>query len=867
MIFSRKNKASILFFIFYFSFLPIGVIFSHTVFAAPVIDTVTPNNGFFSGGTDVTINGSGFVREYRRPITITNSLTAQTDYTISSTIDTAALITAGKMRSDCGNLRFRDSDDLTNLNYWIESGCNSANTLIWTKVPSIPIGSKTIYVHYGDPALLSNSNGPGTFLEFDDFEDGNTNGWTVNGDGSLSAIAGAAKDGSYGAELKKTVADGIVAATLVNTYRDVEIDSWVRVPDADVLTTAQSGHVYNFVDLNNYYKIIIYDSGATELLRIQRITSGGGRNLGSLTLAVDPSAWYKVTSRLRLGSSGSGFTYSILLNGVNVMENFNSNSVSLNKIGILSGYTLNNRAWIDTFRVRKFMSTEPTRRMGVEETLIPKVVFDTIDATNVIFVGTTELTAVTPAHSLGSVNVKVTNFNGEFGILNNGYTYVNPPPTISSVTPNIGYTTGGNSVEVIGNNFLANPGVSFDGVAGTGVILNSPTSITVTVPSRLTPATVNVVVTNSDNQSATLSGGYTYEYPPPEILGITPGWGFMLGEETVIINGQNFVDTPTVLFGDLPAIVTFISPTSLSVIVPTTTVFGLVDVRITNPDAKFSVLSDGYWYDPLENGDSTNINSTSSKWAWNDRIGWINFYTSGNVNVFSTRLEGYAYNPEIGYIALNCNSTPNGDICAESDFKVTNDGNGNLSGWAWSDGIGWISFNCSNTSSCGTSNYKVTINTNSTDDGSDFLGWAWNDIVGWISFSCANTNICGISDYKVSTSWKKASIVGKLTSPVFDTGISSALNNIIWNGDLPNGTNVQFQIASANASSGPWEYFKGPDGTNNSFYQTSGPGTSVSINRQHHNNYRYFRYRIILTSDFLQTVTPKIDDVIINYSP
>lgn len=52
-----------------------------------------------------------------------------------------------------------------------------------------------------------------------------------------------------------------------------------------------------------------------------------------------------------------------------------------------------------------------------------------------------------------------------------------------------------------------------------------------------------------------------------------------------------------------------------------------------------------------------------------------------------------------------------------------------LTGYAWSDTIGWISLNCSNTSSCGTSNYAVSVATNG-----DLTGYAWSDNIGWIQF-------------------------------------------------------------------------------------------------------------------------------------
>ena len=106
---------------------------------------------------------------YRRPITIT-STTSLSNYQILIQVDTASLISAGKMRSDGGDIRFTDSDGVTLLNYWIEPGTiNTANTRIWVKVSSIQAGSKTIYLYYRNPSATSQSNGDATFLFFDDF--------------------------------------------------------------------------------------------------------------------------------------------------------------------------------------------------------------------------------------------------------------------------------------------------------------------------------------------------------------------------------------------------------------------------------------------------------------------------------------------------------------------------------------------------------------------------------------------------------------------------------------------------------------------------------------------------------------------------
>jgi len=109
--------------------------------------------------------------QYRRPITINNTANSNlTDYQVLVKVDTATLINEGKLRSDCGDIRFVDGTDETELSYWIESGCNTTNTTIWVKVPSIPANSSVeIWMYYGNSELKSASDGHAVFEQFDDF--------------------------------------------------------------------------------------------------------------------------------------------------------------------------------------------------------------------------------------------------------------------------------------------------------------------------------------------------------------------------------------------------------------------------------------------------------------------------------------------------------------------------------------------------------------------------------------------------------------------------------------------------------------------------------------------------------------------------
>ena len=122
---------------------------------------------------------------------------------------------------------------------------------------------------------------------------------------------------------------------------------------------------------------------------------------------------------------------------------------------------------------------------------------------------------------------------------------------------------------------------------------------------------------------------------------------------------------------------------------------------------------------------------STSGYAWSENTGWIDF---SQVTVSSSVLSGYAYSPNIGWLSLNCDNTSS---CGTTDYKVSNS-SGTLSGYAWSENTGYVDFS------------QATINTST----GIFSGYAYSPNIGWISFNCANTSSCGTVDYKVTTAWR-----------------------------------------------------------------------------------------------------------------
>jgi acid phosphatase len=147
-------------------------------------------------------------------------------------------------------------------------------------------------------------------------------------------------------------------------------------------------------------------------------------------------------------------------------------------------------------------------------------------ASSVTVVGSTTITALTPAHVSGAVDVQVTNPNSENAVRVSGFTYVAPipPPVVNSITPNSGTTAGGTSVSISGSQFSAGATVRIGGLPATNVVVTNSTTITAKTPAH-SAGLANVVVTNSDGQSGTLTNGFTFVTPPP------PGETILLADD------------------------------------------------------------------------------------------------------------------------------------------------------------------------------------------------------------------------------------------------------------------------------------------------------------------------------------------------
>ena len=140
----------------------------------------------------------------------------------------------------------------------------------------------------------------------------------------------------------------------------------------------------------------------------------------------------------------------------------------------------------------------------------------TVQSVQVVF--PTTITAIMPPGKPGSRDVVVRNTDKQQAVLENGFTY-NPLPTIISITPNYGSSSGGTKIIIEGTGFLQGAQVMIGDRAATTQVKDD-TTIEATAPSN--PQGVwDVRITNPDTQEVVMSKGFisvgemAYNYPNP----------------------------------------------------------------------------------------------------------------------------------------------------------------------------------------------------------------------------------------------------------------------------------------------------------------------------------------------------------------
>jgi len=155
-------------------------------------------------------------------------------------------------------------------------------------------------------------------------------------------------------------------------------------------------------------------------------------------------------------------------------------------------------------------------------------------------------------------------------------------PTIEDVTPNIG--NGGDEIIITGKQFKSEIKVEIGG-KDAEIVSKKYNKLVVIVPENNRTGSVDIYIKNvvkKELGEAILQNGFTY-YSKPTITKVYPDKVHNVGEQTVIITGDMFMEGVKVYFDDVEVKVENISNTRIEVIAPTGEL-GYKDIKIVNTD-------------------------------------------------------------------------------------------------------------------------------------------------------------------------------------------------------------------------------------------------------------------------------------------
>lgn len=506
----------------------------------PTITLVNPNGGSTVGGQSTTITGTYFgPSTYLLDVDIDNTGAALTDYQVNFEFDTAALIAAGKMRSDCGDLRLYDSDQITPISYWVETGsCNTTTTRVWTKVDlAVGPSTKTIYAKYGNLSLTENQDGENIFDFFDDFEGSSvdTTKWT-------------------GDTAQFSVGNGILENTGNNSYRLSSINTFSGDLILEVKNISNTGPTNGFMPggffaATNNGIGYLFHSG-TDYYR----DDSSFISIGSDVLQDGIDMIFRFTAYgSNVDISAKNQSGTTTYHSATIPNTINNETISL---GLRYDNGIYNQAYDadwDWVFVRQYAATPPTTTPGTETAAELTVTFGINDSSSVTRVSESELSVVVPASTTGAgpVDVIVTNGDGTTVTETNGYSY-NLPPTFTNIIPNTGLTSeAAKNVTVNGTDFISGitldlqktgqSDISCSGYNYAGLPTSFTCNLDLTTAGETGPW--DVVVTNPDTQFDTLVGGFTISLAPPTITNVNPDNGPEAGGTNVTITGTNFASS------------------------------------------------------------------------------------------------------------------------------------------------------------------------------------------------------------------------------------------------------------------------------------------------------------------------------------
>ena len=294
--------------------------------------------------------------------------------------NTAALVTAGKMRSDCNDLRIARfaANTWTQLDRQVLN-CNTTNTTIWFKLQAdiAANGSDNSYsLFYGNanatapPANLNN-----VYLAYDNFDSDTLNqppaGWTVQANGPWNVVADVGTNRILRESNNTATVRNVIKVNSVTNERDVWVQADVRMTSASGLesTGCPIGRVggTGAANMTAYRSCLQFITiGGTPNHRVSQLAywnAGTFNSLQQQAFAWNDGTFYTVAGAF----FGSPATLRNFVNGVlqqSLVGNGNVTTAGSVGLFVYNGDLVNYD--FDNFLARRYTEPEPTTAVGAE---------------------------------------------------------------------------------------------------------------------------------------------------------------------------------------------------------------------------------------------------------------------------------------------------------------------------------------------------------------------------------------------------------------------------------------------------------------------------------------------------------------------
>jgi outer membrane protein assembly factor BamB len=295
--------------------------------------------------------------------------------------NTAALVTAGKMRADCNDLRIAR----LGANVWTQLdrqviNCNTASTTIWFKLQADIAANATdasyslFYGNANAPAPPANLNN--VYLAYDNFDSDTLAqppaGWTIQGGGPWNVVADVGTNRILRESNATAAARNVIKVSSVSTERDVWVQADVRMTTAAGLesTGCPLGRVggTTAANMNAYRSCLQYVTvGANANQRVSQLAYWNAGTFTSLQQPLYPwvnGAFYTVGGAF----FGSPATLRTFVNGVLQAPSIigNNNVATAGSVGLFvyDGDPVNYD--FDNFLARRYTEPEPTTAIAAE---------------------------------------------------------------------------------------------------------------------------------------------------------------------------------------------------------------------------------------------------------------------------------------------------------------------------------------------------------------------------------------------------------------------------------------------------------------------------------------------------------------------